>query len=136
MRRILIGLVALSIPGTGWAQIMTANEFAALAPQKLGQVVTVASCFASNASSAGVDCVSFGPQQAHDDLNWNVLIPVDGNTIDRQSLLRALNNCADLNHRSDCHVSVTGTVHDAMADMGINDNHVYALKSATLKWLN
>ncbi|MCP1214615.1 hypothetical protein NKW53_00845 [Acetobacter orientalis] len=115
---------------------MTANEFAALAPQKIGQVVTVDSCFASNASTAGVDCVSFGPQQAHDDLNWNVLIPVDGNTIDRQSLLRALNNCADLNHRTDCRVSVTGTVRDAMADMGINDTHMYVLKAATLKWLN
>ena len=115
---------------------MTANEFAAFAPQKLGQVITVDSCFASNASSAGVDCVSFGPSQSPDDLNWSVLIPIDGDTIDRQSLLHALNNCADLNHRPDCRVSVTGTVHDAMADMGINDNHVYALKSATLKWLN
>lgn len=120
----------------GLAQTMTANEFAAFAPQKIGQVVTVDSCFASNASSAGGDCVSFGPQQAHDDLNWSVVIPLDGNTIDRQSLLHALNKCADLNHKPDCHVSATGTVRDAMADMGINDTHMYILKSATLKWLN
>lgn len=115
---------------------MTANEFAAFAPQKIGQVVTVSSCYASNASSAGVDCVSFGKPQPYDDLNWSVLIPIEGDSIDRESLLRALNDCSDLNRRPECLVSVTGEVHDAMADVGISGNHMYVLKNATLNWLS
>lgn len=135
MRRILF-LVAALCPWPAWAQSLSSNEFAAFAPEKIGQTVTINSCYAANASSAGVDCVTFAPAQHSNDLNWSVIIPIDGNSIDRPSLLRALNNCADLNRRTECQVSVTGTVYDAMADMGIQGDHSYALKNATLKWLS
>ncbi|MCP1229843.1 hypothetical protein [Acetobacter indonesiensis] len=135
MKRVLLLAAVLAAPGVAWGQTLTANEFAAFAPEKLGQQVTVASCYASNASSAGVDCVTFAPPQAANDLNWSVVIPLDGNTIDRPSLLRALNNCADLNHREQCKVSVTGIAYDAMAEMNIKDAHTYGIKNARLNWL-
>lgn len=135
MKRVLLLAAVLAAPGAAWGQTMTANEFAAFAPEKIGTTVTIASCYASNASSAGVDCVTFGQPKAYDDLNWTVLIPLDGNTIEHTSFLRALNHCTDLNHRDECRVSVTGEVRDLMADMGIQGSHTYGIKGATLKWI-
>lgn len=76
-----------------------------------GQRVTVSGCQIQNASSDSVTCSAGRPGS----------FLVDGRTLDREGLRRALKTCAGWSQSDDCRADVTGEVGESLGNPKLKD---------------
>lgn len=99
----------------------------------IGKRITITGCKFSIVSAKTIACVAF--KIAEDTKIPNAIgqVLIASQSLEKESLRRALRNCSDFNTRRECSGDVTGTVFDLFADLGVNSSTL-AINCATIKW--
>lgn len=96
----------------------------------LGKAVTIKNCHFVFPSVQSITCAALK------DGNSPGEILIDGPTLDRASLRRMINDCSAfiLDQGPKCMGSITGTVYDTFAELGVKNYAILGIKNVTVTW--
>ena len=131
------GVVLLTLGAPLLAQqpppVMDAGDFLVDGRSFLGKRVTITGCQFAWSGNDAITCIAV----QGGNLSGGVLI--NGPTLERESLRRALRQCpGDPNTKgtqSECTGYVTGLVYDVFAELGVPNHPALGIKNATISWL-
>lgn len=128
--------IALSVPvlGAEGSSSIYIIDFLVDGRSYMGKEITIRGCHFGNASAFGIDCLAFKENGSDRSADWLGTVIIDGPTLDRESLRRALRTCTDFGRRPQCTGDITGTVYDPYAELGVRGNAVIGVKNASITW--